>query len=191
MISLRSLLTLTTVVGTALTLAACNDNTTSLATGLRPGDADLKASRNSSKSITGDVDARVLLDKSGNAIVEFHTGTFNDATNTATPNGTLSSLTYTVKDAANKNKTVTGATVKFSKSVSSYFYHLSLCQSQGDDDDDDDGSSRTSSCNSHWGSQYVLTFTANLSGIGTGGKSTGTASGTASVFNLPDIDLSQ
>ncbi|HEY4217823.1 MAG TPA: hypothetical protein VGM67_11845 [Gemmatimonadaceae bacterium] len=137
------------------------------------------------------MDARVLLDKSGNPILEVHTGTFDDATNKATPQGTLSSLTYTVKDAANKNKTVTSATVKFSKSVSSYFYHLSLCDSQHDDDDDDDGSSRSSSCSSHWGSQYTLTFSATLAGLGSNGKSTGTASGTATVFNLPDVDLSQ
>ncbi len=192
MISLRSFATLTTVVATACVFAACSDNSTSpLSTGLHPGDADLKSSHTSSKSVTGDIDARVLLDKAGNAILEVHTGAFNDATNTATPKGTFSSLTYTVKDAGNKNKTIATRTVSFSKSVSSYFYHLNLCTSQGDDDDDDDGSSRYSSCSSRWGSQYVLTVTASLKGIGSDGKSNGTGSATATVFNLPDIDLSQ
>jgi hypothetical protein len=192
MISLRSFVTLTTVVATAFVFAACSDNSTSpLNSGLHPGDADLKSSKSSSKTITGDIDARVLLDKAGYAILEVHAGAFNDATNTATPKGTFSALTYTVKDAGNRNKTIVTHTVSFSKSVSSYFYHLNLCTSQGDDDDDDDGSSHYSSCNSHWGSQYVLTVTANLKGIGTDGKSTGTGSATATVLNLPDIDLSQ
>jgi hypothetical protein len=191
MISLRSLLTLTTVVAAGLTFSACTDNSTSLATGLRPGDANLKASKTTSPGASNAVDARVLLDKSGNAIIEFHTGTFDDATNTSTPNGTFKSLTYTVKDGANKNKVVTSASVKFSKSVSSYFYHLSLCRAQGDDDDDDDGNSKASSCTAHWGSQYVLTYTAKLTGLSTHGKGNDDASGTATVYNLPDIDLSQ
>jgi len=184
MISLRSFATLTAVVAAALTFSACSDATTNSLdpSGLRPGSANF----NSSKSVVGTVDARVLLDKAGNAILELHTGTFDDATNTGTASGVFSSVTYTVKAGS---KTISSHTVSFSNTVSSYFVHLNLCQSSNDDDDD--GSYGSSSCNTYWASSDALTFSASLKGLGSDGKSTGTASGTASILNLPDIDLTQ
>lgn len=180
MISLRSFATLTAVVVAALSLAACNDGPANpLSTGIQPGGASFNT------TVAGKVDARVLLDKSGGAVVEFHTGTFDDATNATTPQGTFSSITYTVK---NGSKTVVSHTVSFSKTTSKYFAFLNLCATTNDDDDDDNGSP---SCATKWATGYKLSFTANLAGLGTSGTSKGTASGDAAVLALPDVNLTQ
>ncbi|MDB4876517.1 MAG: hypothetical protein JWM41_2963 [Gemmatimonadetes bacterium] len=186
MISLRSVTTFTAALVVALSLSGCADTATNPLTssGLRPSGASFS----SSKTVTGAIDSRVLLNKAGDASLEVHTGTFDDATNVAAANGTLSSLTYTVK---NGSTMVTTHTVKFNKTASSYFVHLNLCQSSNDDDDDDDGSSSASACSQHWLPAYKLTVSANLKGLGSDGKSSGTASGDAIVMYLPDIDLTQ
>src|SRR5689334_10418629 len=119
MISLRKFTTFTSVVAVALSLVACNDGPANpLSRGIQPGGASL------SKTVAANVDARVLLSKAGTALVEFHTGTFVDATNTATPQGTFTKITYTVK---NGSKTVVSHSVSFSKTTSSYIAFLNLC----------------------------------------------------------------
>lgn len=187
MISLRSLAFIATGLA-ALTSAGCTDATNPTSAN-RPqiGRANLTAS----VAKSGVLDARVLLDKSGNATLDVHTGTYDDKTNAGVADGTFSSLLYTVTNSSKKQ--VLSKTVTFSHSgITKYSTAINLCSSSHDDDDDDDGHSPSySSCSTHIGAGWTVSVQGTLKGVGGGDKKTDVAPVNANIINLPDVDLTQ
>ena len=104
MISLRTFVPSSVVAALFLALTGCGDLTSNPVRGLRPGDAstDGKVGCTGNACKGGDIDARVLLDKSGNAIFVVRTGTFDPVTGVATPNGYFQTVQYKVYNAAGK-----------------------------------------------------------------------------------------
>src|SRR5581483_5288714 len=79
-------------------LTGCSDRLTDpTAPAVQAGPASLTTTPTSLPKIA-QIDARFLIAKSGAALIEVRTGTFDDATNTGTPNGYFDKITYTVKN---------------------------------------------------------------------------------------------
>src|SRR6185503_21274857 len=138
MISLRALASTAGIAVLALFFTACKDAPTApTQSSPLPGSANHHYSTGT-KSISDLVDARVLINKAGATILDVHSGTFDDATNTGTPNGVLTSLVYTVKDASGKK--VASRSINLS-GVTNYVGGINLCSNSSSDHDDDGWSS--------------------------------------------------
>jgi hypothetical protein len=165
MISLRRTSLLAAASIAVVAASGCSDGPIApAASGLRLA----KASFDIQSGSPATLDARVLLDKAGRAYVEFHTGTFDDVTNTGTPNGTFAEITYKVM---NGGTTVVTRTVDFNHAASSYYAPINLCASShntGDDDDDDDNGTASSSCTTKWSAGFTLSATASIVGLDAG-----------------------
>lgn len=193
MSSLRVVGGLSTVMFATLAFTACSDGPIDPLAGRRaatgaPGaasfDGKVGSTGNSAKS--GSIDARVLLDKSGNALLEVRTGTFDDRTNTGVPDGVFQNIQYKVLNGAGKQVVVHTASFN-SAGVSKYATLMNLC-SNGDDDGDDD---RWSACSTKFGSGWTVSIQANLKGVGGDDKRTDVVRADAAVGYLPDVDLSK
>lgn len=191
MISLRTVTT-TFVALASLALAACSDGPVApVSKGLSPSTANFNNSGGSgSSSATATMDARVFMDKDGNAILVVHTGSYNPTTNVATPNGNFSSLSFKVYNASNKQ--VSTKTVSFSKTADYYWTYINPCVTNNDDDDDDDDAGKTcpTNCTTKYALNWSISVTANIKNIngGSSGK-TYSVTGTAIDGYLPDVDI--
>lgn len=152
----------------------------------------------------GAVSARVLLTKSGAAMLEMRTGTFDNAHNTGVSNGYFEKIDYSVTDTANKNKKVFDRSISFKKSNPTVFAEaIDLCRKGNDDDDDAWWSALAPwlsslipwwpapACATPFSNSYAVSVQANLGGVSQDGKKTDVVRATAPVFNAPDLDLSE
>jgi hypothetical protein len=171
----------------ALFFTACSDGSTDpSAARLQPGTASYHNGTNGSSAKSGTLDARVLMDKSGNAFLEVRTGMFVDETNIGVANGWFQTLQYKISNASGKLQQTKNVT--FKKSGDSKFVtFIDLCSSKYDDDDDDDH--HGSSCSQKIGSNWTVSVQANVKGVGGDGGKTDVVTGTATMLYLPDVDL--
>lgn len=189
--SLRTCITLTTVVAVALTLGACSDRLTNplRADGPQPGSAshDGKVGNTGNAAKDGAIDVRVLLDKTQHALLVVHTGTFNDETITGTPNGYFQSLQYKVYNASGRQVQVEN--VRFAQTgVTRYLTPIDLCSHSGDKDDAD---AESTSCNMQFGAGWTVSVQANLKSVAGDDKEIAVVRANSIVEYLPDIDMTQ
>lgn len=191
MISLRTVTT-TFVALASLTLAACSDAPVApVSKGIAPSAAsfDGKVGSTGNSAKNGDIDVRVLLDKSGNALLVVRTGSYNPTTNVASPDGYFTNIQYKIYDASGKQVQVKN--VNFSKTgVDYYWTYINLCGSSSDDDDDDDDAGKSSSsCSSHYALNWSVSVQANLKGVGGDTKKTDVVREDGIDGYLPDVDI--
>lgn len=190
MISLRVFKGSTVAILTVALVVACSDGPMNPSAAHRNGmsasgatSVDAKAGSTGSSAKDGAIDARVLLDKSGNAVLEVRTGTFDDRTNSGDADGIFESIQYKVLSGSGKQVVVRN--VNFNgTSTSKYVTMMNLC-SNGDDGDDDHHSS---GCNMKFGSDWSVSVQANVKDDD---HRTDVVRADASVGYLPDIDLSK
>jgi hypothetical protein len=191
MISLRSFFTAAVVAVASLSLAACQDNNpVAPSSKIAPSGAsfDGKVGNVGNSAKNGDIDVRVIFDKSGNALLTIRTGSYDPKTNIATPNGYFQQIQYKIYDASGKQQQV--KTVKFSKTgVDTYSTYINLCSTTSDDDDDDD-SGYSSSCSKHYAFNWTVSVQANLKGVGGDDKKTDVVREDGQNGYLPDLDIS-
>lgn len=191
MISLRSLTRFASVAVAALALAACNDGPANpLSRDLSLSGANFKKSGNTGNAAkNGDIDVRVLLDKSGNAVLQVRTGTYDPTTNTATPDGYFQQIQYKVYDS--RGKQVLVRTVHFeSAGVQTYTRWINPCLGNGSEDYDDDHGHGGDGCASKLALNYTVSVQANLKGVDGDDKKTDVVREDGINGYLPDIDLS-
>jgi hypothetical protein len=192
MISLRSLTHFASVAVVAVALAACNDGPANpLSRGLSASGAnfDGKAGNTGNAAKNGDIDVRVLLDKSGNAVLQIRTGAYDPTTNIGTPDGYFQQIQYKLYDA--RGKQVLTRNVHFKTTgIQSYATWIDLCAGNGDDDNDDDDANAASECSSKIALNWRVSVQANLKGVGGDDKKTDVVREDGVNGYLPDIDLS-
>ncbi len=191
MISLRSLTTVATAALASFALAACSDSPADpLTKGLQPSSAsfDGKVGSTGNSAKNGDIDVRVLLDKSGNALLVIRTGTYNPTTNVAVPNGYFQSIQYKIYDAAGKQVQVKN--VKFKQTgISTYAAYVDLCNKKDDVADDDD-SGTPPTCATKYTTDMSVSVQANLKAVSGDEKKTDVVREDGADGYLPDVDLS-
>src|ERR1043166_1049843 len=173
-----------------LTLAACDRAGDIPPPSVRAGSATL--SGNAAKN--GAISARVLTNKSGVSILEVRTGTFDNTTNTGTPDGWFEKIKYTVilQDGSKNGKKIFERNVNFNKAQPNFFSEVINVCKKGDEDDppkDPDKKPHTP-CTLQVDKSYVIAIEANLKGVGLDGKKTDVVRDSADFFNGPEIDLS-
>lgn len=190
MISLRIFKSSAVVLFGATLFVACSDGPNDpfagrSATGRAPMaanfDGKVGSTGNSPKS--GSIDARVLLDKSGNATLEVRTGTFDDRTNTGTPDGVFQSIQYKVLTATGQQVVVHN--VDLSTSTSKYVAVINLCSNS-----DDNADTHGADCSTKFGSGWAVSVQATLKGVGGDDSRTDVVRANARVANLADVDPS-
>ena len=134
MISRRSFVLLRTALPLfALALAACDRATDPTQPTLRSGTATFDK-----KPVPkGVISARVLTNKAGVSVLEVRTGTFDNATNTGTPDGTFEKIEYTIyqNDPGKKPKKIFERNVNFKRSSPNFFSEvISICKKSDEDD---------------------------------------------------------
>jgi hypothetical protein len=188
-ISLRSFASAAGIAVLALTFAACGDNSTDPIAGPMPGVASRSTGNTGNTgnyAKNGSIVARVLVDKSGNALLEVRTGMFVDETNIGIADGWFQTLQYKISNASGKEVFVKN--VNFKKSGATKFVTwIDLC-SRGSDDDEA-GNQQSSSCSTHFGPGWTASVQAELKGVGGDDKKTDVVRQEARLGNLPDVDL--
>ena len=188
MISLRSFTAAAVLTLASLTLESCKDGPIGpLAKGASPAGAnfDGKVGDVGNSAKNGDIDARVLLDKAGNALLQVRTGTYNPTNNVAVPNGYFQSIQYKIYD--DKGKQVGVRNVKFkTDGINLYSAYIDLCGSSDLNDDDDE---EAPACTLRYQLSWSVSVQANLKGVGGDDKKTDVVREDGVDAYLPDIDL--
>ncbi len=164
-------------------------------------DGKVGSTGNSAKN--GSIDVRVLLDKSGGAVLEIRTGTFDDATNTGTPNGYFQNVQYKVYDGSKKQVQVENVKFK-TDGTTKYVTSINLCSTNEDEEYDDHNhdhdhdhdrdhnhENRTPSCAKTFGAGWTVSVQANLKGVGGDDKKTDVVRVDGTPVYLPDVDLTK
>ena len=172
----------------ALALAAC-DRPTQPIIGSGFANFDGKEAKN------GSISSRVLTNKAGVSVLEVRTGTFDNATNTGTPNGWFEKIKYKVilLDGSKDGKKVFERNVNFKKTMPTVFSEvINVCKKEDQDDPDGDGDDKKPHlpCTLQVDRSYVIAIEANVRGVGIDGTKNDVVRDSADFMTDPEIDLS-
>ena len=172
----------------ALALAAC-DRPTQPIIGSGFANFDGKEAKN------GSISSRVLTNKAGVSVLEVRTGSFDNATNTGTPNGWFEKIKYTVilLDGSKNGKKIFERNVNFKKTMPTVFSEvINVCKKEDQDDPDGDGDDKKPHlpCTLQVDRSYVIAIEANVRGVGIDGTKNDVVRDSADFMTDPEIDLS-